>query len=1148
MAGRDLTGTQLGRCTVLRRLGKGAMGEVYLAHHNHLDIQVAIKLLPPTLTDDETLRARFQREARLAAKFRHSNAVSALYMEAQDDLNYLVMEYVDGQPLEDHIAAKGHLTRKEALRMAREAAAGLAAAHAAGLIHRDVKPANLMLTSKGEVKVADFGLARHDGEAKLSRSGQLIGTPAFMAPEQARSGPVDARTDIFSLGATLFAMLTGKPPFEGPNLMALLMAICDDPLPRIGKVNPEIGDDVQAVVERMTAKDPDDRFATMGEVAEALDGLLARTDSPPQPARPRPSSSRERARPLRSRGHQWTVPAVVAAIAVLAIAFSFGGGSAPIPPPSDTEPTTQPPPPTADRAPFEALEAAVAREAALEGQLPLVERFLAEPSHGAFAADALALRKGLIADAFDRRADTMRTEVRDAIKSGDPASGLAAVARFASSALPDAIARTAPYADAIEALQREQRELLAEPAREHFEAACERLLEAADAADADLGAIRAALAALEDWRYESLSRTRQQALARLDKVAAARAAARAETEAPEKPPEDPDRTAGAASGEDKGDRPPDPPAASEEVRRATSQALASAHDALARGDVIEASKQLDRLEGDEALAEGLAGLSTDLRLVELRAARRAARAWRLHLAGLKPGSVLASIELRTGERIESAKVLGLDEPYLMLKIADGRLELPLVEISAAQRAAWAAASLPPEAGALSTAVYLARRGDARAEEAIAKIRADHADLAARLQAVIAALPKHTVADPEAPTELRWALPEGWHHVTRARVRSGRKTFLVHMVTDNLGHSFAWVPARWFTFGRVEDLAQLRKEFPDLGEQHTFDREPGERRAWLTGYFIRTTEVTELEFFRFLAANPDWAPGGKQAVRWAHDDYLKHWNRSWPGWEALAREPARLTAHELRKRVRTGGDALPFPAQRWDHPMPFVSYFAARAYARWLGQELPSDGEWQRAARGLDRRRWPWGDRYLHPKLANTACVYMGKVLRDRDAFFRDFIDGMMRQRWDGKSAWGSSVTKSYKTDTSPTGCRHMAGNLMEWIDLERTVAQPLVPPGLRPRTERGGSGSVDPIAPRKDDPPERGEDQKPPPGKRIFDGVTYVGGGWDTAIWNARVSGRVVPGPDRKHRSKDRTTNLLGNYAGCAVGFRTVYVPARRLP
>jgi len=281
-------------------LGQGGMGTVYLADDTRLGRKVALKTLKRELAENPAAKDRFLREARSAAKLHHDHIIPIYYVGESDGTPFLAMPFLQGEPLDDRIKREGAgdtdpgsqfaraagqhkpLRITEALRIAAEVASGLASAHAQGLIHRDIKPANVWLEApKGRAKILDFGLARSQEEAvHLTASGAILGTPAYMAPEQARGKPVDGRADLFSLGVMLYEMTTGRRPFIGGDTMAILTSLAlDDPTPP-KELNPALPKEVSDYTLQLLEKSPEKRPADAGVVAEALIGLQMRTSRP----------------------------------------------------------------------------------------------------------------------------------------------------------------------------------------------------------------------------------------------------------------------------------------------------------------------------------------------------------------------------------------------------------------------------------------------------------------------------------------------------------------------------------------------------------------------------------------------------------------------------------------------------------------------------------------------------------------------------------------------------------------------------------------------------------------------------------------------------------------------------------------------------
>jgi serine/threonine-protein kinase len=270
-------------------VGSGGMGVVLKGFETALDRYVAIKALAPHLATSGAARTRFAREARAAAAVLHENVVSIHRVSEANGLPFLVMPYIAGDSLVKRLDERGPLELHEILRIGVQVAAGLAAAHAQGLVHRDIKPGNILLGSGIErVTITDFGLARAADDASLTRSGVITGTPQFMSPEQARGEPVDARSDLFSLGSVLYAMCTGRPPFRADTAYGVLRRIGEHNPRSIRELTPELPEWLQEIVEKLHAKVPADRFASATEVAQLLRRWLAHIEQPataPAPAR-----------------------------------------------------------------------------------------------------------------------------------------------------------------------------------------------------------------------------------------------------------------------------------------------------------------------------------------------------------------------------------------------------------------------------------------------------------------------------------------------------------------------------------------------------------------------------------------------------------------------------------------------------------------------------------------------------------------------------------------------------------------------------------------------------------------------------------------------------------------------------------------------
>jgi len=335
---------RLGEYKLLEKLGQGGMGVVYKALHTELERIVALKVLSVGRVDDDRAVARFKREMKAVGRLDHPHIVRAHDAREIDGTPVLVMEYVDGLDLGELVHRLGRLPATEACELVRQAALGLQCAHEHGLVHRDVKPSNLVLSSRAEVKVLDLGLARiHASRTpgkEMTSVGEAMGTPEYMAPEQVSdSHSVDIRADVYSLGCTLYTLLAGRPPFSGPDYTSAydtMTAHVHHPPPPIGEFRDDLPDELVAILDRMLAKKPDQRFLVPQEVADALAPLANGADLPallagvkgstgPTPASPL-SGRRPQSPPRAQRRRYLGAVAITLALAVVAVAVWIVAG------------------------------------------------------------------------------------------------------------------------------------------------------------------------------------------------------------------------------------------------------------------------------------------------------------------------------------------------------------------------------------------------------------------------------------------------------------------------------------------------------------------------------------------------------------------------------------------------------------------------------------------------------------------------------------------------------------------------------------------------------------------------------------------------------------------------------------------------------
>src|SRR5437762_1444851 len=278
----------LGPYHLIERIGAGGMGEVWKAEDTRLGRTVAIKVLPQAVAADAEATARLKREARTAAQLYHANIATIHSIEQEGDLLFIVMEYVEGEPLTQMIR-RGGISEADLCRIGRAVADALAEAHAKGIVHRDIKPDNIIVRGP-RVKVLDFGIAKQVGvlatgsdapTAFVTQQGMILGTIHYMSPEQALGKPIDPRTDIFSLGVVLYQAATGRLPFHGETVTETMTQIIRDDPPEAARVNPGISAGMNAIIQRCLRKNRDERFATADDLRDALDRQLGLATTTP---------------------------------------------------------------------------------------------------------------------------------------------------------------------------------------------------------------------------------------------------------------------------------------------------------------------------------------------------------------------------------------------------------------------------------------------------------------------------------------------------------------------------------------------------------------------------------------------------------------------------------------------------------------------------------------------------------------------------------------------------------------------------------------------------------------------------------------------------------------------------------------------------
>jgi serine/threonine protein kinase len=383
--GDTLTGTTLGKYEIVRQLGKGGMATVYLGRQTSIGRTVAIKVMPRHFMHDDTFMQRFEREVKVIAELQHPRVLPVFDYGQIEGRPYIVMAYMAGGTLTDRIE-QGPMPLEEIERLVTQIAEGLDHAHRKGVIHRDFKPSNVLLDEHGNVYLADFGIAKiSEVTVNLTGTG-VVGTPTYMAPEMAREGMVTPAVDIYALGVTLYQMLTGRVPYEGQTPLSVMMAHATRPIPNVRAERPDLPEGIAAVVERALAKTPEARYATAGDLAEALkqaiagqtwepaaagdQGVATAIHTPPERTQPEsewmtprpptpepPTSTRPRTPtppPPKKKQRRWgLIAAIVGVVAVVGcivgvaalggLAALFSGATpTPLPPPTDL-PTNPPP-------------------------------------------------------------------------------------------------------------------------------------------------------------------------------------------------------------------------------------------------------------------------------------------------------------------------------------------------------------------------------------------------------------------------------------------------------------------------------------------------------------------------------------------------------------------------------------------------------------------------------------------------------------------------------------------------------------------------------------------------------------------------------------------------------------------------------------
>ncbi len=337
----DLSGRTIGPYAVEQRLGVGGMAEVYRANHSALGVYRAIKVIRPEFATSDDFRARFQREAQSVAQLDHPNIVRVHDFGESNGLYYMVMQYVEGQTLNTIRKTRGSIPQAQAVEWILAVADALAYAHELGVVHRDIKPDNIMLDERGRIVLMDFGVAKLlTADTAMTQTGVGIGTPAYMSPEQAEGGDITPATDVYAACVVLFELLTGRQPYEADTPIAVLVKAIHDPMPKPRDLNPDIDAQLEQILLKGTQKHPADRYTTAGALRNALAQWRDGKHAPAPPPAPAPIAAE---RP-RSAG-SWKRYVLLALLAVTAVGATFvlwpPASEAPTPQVSGTDETTQ---------------------------------------------------------------------------------------------------------------------------------------------------------------------------------------------------------------------------------------------------------------------------------------------------------------------------------------------------------------------------------------------------------------------------------------------------------------------------------------------------------------------------------------------------------------------------------------------------------------------------------------------------------------------------------------------------------------------------------------------------------------------------------------------------------------------------------------
>ena len=280
----SLIGKEIGKYRITERLGQGGMAEVYQGVHTHLDKKVAVKVLHSHLLIGGDFVARFKREAKAVANLQHPNIVQVYDFDIQDDLIFMVMQYIEGATLHARLVEAGKQKERLPIKLIasiiNDIASALDYAHSKGMLHRDIKPSNILIDNDDKAYLADFGIAKLYDEKKFTATGQLVGTPAYMSPEQGRGDDLTEESDIYSLGVVAFEMLTGQVPFDAQTPIGIVLKQINDPVPTMSDFIDDVPGTAQEVIDRALSKSPESRYSSAEELVGALRVALQALETP----------------------------------------------------------------------------------------------------------------------------------------------------------------------------------------------------------------------------------------------------------------------------------------------------------------------------------------------------------------------------------------------------------------------------------------------------------------------------------------------------------------------------------------------------------------------------------------------------------------------------------------------------------------------------------------------------------------------------------------------------------------------------------------------------------------------------------------------------------------------------------------------------